>query len=1439
MYKFNPMMKLLVGTIATGFMLMSQAALNISQVPLLTQSASASPNLLMIIDDSGSMEAQFLYQYGGTGDGYGMQGPGGGSGRDFATCTAPLSLNNTCAYHTPTAIKLTSATTTTTTPDTITITSLVKPRGTWSSSTTYDKCDSVHYSVSVRYYCSNKECKEKNKPGESDKWITTVPNKCSGKDEFKDKGIWTKKDYKKCNWVTLAAAATNTYYCTPSSGGCSATTTAPPSNLEPSGPWSTKEDACVTVDTIPGNTSTNTQASGTGTFYELSPDVNRLTYDPRVRYRTRLTGNGSATATVATPSTAADFFVFFYGAGGTVTPKDSQRWNGSSTYGDPVAYGSYFAPYTSDDQATNPSSALAAGATAGLSYPQCVGPCAGQPATVSRSSGDFPKFANRTDCAGNACTLAEEQQNYATWKKYYSNRIDMAKTGIGYALQEVNGGLRLGWATISQLGGSATTLGSTGAGVSALSQPVKDNFYSWLYAINPNSSTPLRESLLAAGKYFSRTDNKGPWAGTPDATSKTLASSISTSTTPPTDNTPAHASCRRSYAMIVTDGYYNGTNPGLSDTDYTAITQIKGKSPSGSDLTFDYDGRTKPYAQQSTMGTMADIAMKYWITDLRPDLTNNVLQGANNPSFWQNMGFYGVTLGIDGTLPQSQDTLDNITDGTMFWTTPAINKPTAIDDMWHGTVNSRGDMLNANNADELSNGMQNMLAKINAVSSSQSGVAASTAALSLSTLTRKYTPTYNTGVWFGNVLSSTLDSTTGTDTCIQWRLTGTWQLDATDGKYHWFVGNQKDGTPDLAPCSGATTSVSYDSIGSTSSRKIYAYNGSTFGDFDITNTYAKGATTGVAAGINSLATDNLINYLRGDSTNEDVVDANGLITETKLYRYRPYPLGDIVNSKPAFIKGVLNMQYDKLPIGTFGQASYAAFVSTKASRSEGVLFAGANDGMLHGFAENDGREVFAFVPRAVMPSMHLLSSRSYSHQYYVDGDTIETDACLSGGTSCTNWSNLLLGTAGAGGKTVYALDVTNPTSMTASSIKWEITPDTANFGRMGHNLTNIQTGVTSSGQWVAIFGNGYNGGDGTNASLFVVNLDTGAFIREMIVPKISGDNGLGGVTVVRNANQQIIGAYAGDLQGRMWKFDLTGSSSNWKVDFGGDPLFDAGLTKPITAAPTVIDLADTNVWADRVNTAPKIGYMVAFGTGKLFESSDTNTTTQQSLYGVWDDKAVGASSTATGVPRVAASSLVLRTIGNTSQLVIADAAKRGWYANFVNSGDRQIYPMLTTQYHNVTSTIISPIGVTTNPCASGTQGQSSVSLLDTLWITTPRPVPPDPPSPCSTNSCVPVCPGPECKPPCIGAGCTPPCGDSQWSCGSSTGGEPVSIGTGQKCPNGAPLTKLLYSKVQTCTSTCGDGSITTTNSETLDQCPAFYPPGTTVVNRTWRQLFMR
>jgi type IV pilus assembly protein PilY1 len=337
------------------------------------------------------------------------------------------------------------------------------------------------------------------------------------------------------------------------------------------------------------------------------------------------------------------------------------------------------------------------------------------------------------------------------------------------------------------------------------------------------------------------------------------------------------------------------------------------------------------------------------------------------------------------------------------------------------------------------------------------------------------------------------------------------------------------------------------------------------------------------------------------------------------------------------------------------------------------------------------------------------------------------------------------------GTSDFAIDVTslntNTTSLDSTKVLWEVgskLPDAASsaFSEMGYVLSDVQVGPTMDGSWVAIFGNGFES-KSCKAQLFIVNLATGALIKKLDTGAgncSTAKNGLGGARLVRKYkaldpsttdDNRIIGVYAGDLQGNMWKFDLSSASvSDWKVDLGGDPLFAAGASQPITAPPTVIDLKDPNVWADGKNNQPtKNGYMVVFGTGKLLETSDLTIPAgyQQALYGVWDSNAMGASSTATGAARVTSSVLTAQTIGGTATVVGNNSyfassknsvdyagGKKGWYLNFPNSGQRLVYPIDTLAYHYVGVDTISPAGLTLNACVSGSGGAGYFYVMEAL-----------------------------------------------------------------------------------------------------------------------------
>ena len=87
-----------------------------------------------------------------------------------------------------------------------------------------------------------------------------------------------------------------------------------------------------------------------------------------------------------------------------------------------------------------------------------------------------------------------------------------------------------------------------------------------------------------------------------------------------------------------------------------------------------------------------------------------------------------------------------------------------------------------------------------------------------------------------------------------------------------------------------------------------------------------------------------------------------------------------------------------------------------------MVYAGANDGMLHGFDAATGVEKLAYIPSKVHLNLSALTSSSYVHRYYVDGAPEVADAKVDGRMEDRarrrSWREA--------GKGIYALDVTDP-----------------------------------------------------------------------------------------------------------------------------------------------------------------------------------------------------------------------------------------------------------------------------------------------------------------------------------------------------------------------------------------------------------------------------
>jgi len=488
-------------------------------------------------------------------------------------------------------------------------------------------------------------------------------------------------------------------------------------------------------------------------------------------------------------------------------------------------------------------------------------------------------------------------------------------------------------------------------------------------------------------------------------------------------------------------------------------------------------------------------------------------------------------------------------------------------------------------------------------------------------------------------------------------------------------------------------------------------------DFQASNLGLAAANQFNALGINPLAVattygatytpSDIVAYLRGDGSREARQGgaANTLRTRSSV-------LGDIVNSEPIVASPKANFGYGAYSGTMF--SGYAAYLTSKSSRKT-VVYVGANDGMLHAFdgttqpcpapnatlactTPGAGDELFAFIPNDALNKLGLLPvpDARFDHRYYVDGQVTVGDA-KSGST----WTTLLAGSMGAGGRSIYVLDVSTPNTFGAAQALWEY--NSAVDTDMGHTFGKPLIVPLENGSWGVLFGNGF-GSNSNDPLLYILDAFTGQIIKK--IRANDGDlgndgetgaaaandpyNGLGQITAIdRDGNGKADTVYGGDLQGNVWKFNLSstamataGTACAACIGFNGNglPLFQAitGTERqPITGGI-------------RVAAGPGSGVMVYFGTGRYFVNGDNNvpaTPQIQSLYGVFDTTlrdGTGGSTAGLRSNLVAQSitsettggGFTTRTISQNPVLYFGATAKRGWFLDLtlaaVGVGERFI-----------------------------------------------------------------------------------------------------------------------------------------------------------------------
>lgn len=431
-------------------------------------------------------------------------------------------------------------------------------------------------------------------------------------------------------------------------------------------------------------------------------------------------------------------------------------------------------------------------------------------------------------------------------------------------------------------------------------------------------------------------------------------------------------------------------------------------------------------------------------------------------------------------------------------------------------------------------------------------------------------------------------------------------------------------------------------------------------------------------------------------TGNDLVEWSKGTHKTGL-KARSVLLGDIINSPL-----VLAAPTDQTASDLVGDTTYSTYLSTKAANMNASLVVNANDGFVNVINPANGVRRYAYMPSSVLPLLRNIADPTYingvSHKFLVDGQVGVFDAQLD-----SAWKTLAIGGTGAGGRTFYALQLFDASAGNMTRALWEISaPATASaanvFNDLGYAYARPEVARLADGRWAAFISNGYGSHTGV-AALYVVDIRDGSLIKKIVVDSTETTNGLSSVKLRVNSQNVVQAAYGGDLKGRLWKFDLSGTTADtWGVAFSGKPLFTTagGATQPITVQPVLADHASG-------------GKQVLFGTGKLNEVADKTNKDLQAFYAVWDADGGEGQITVSSLQAQAVTGVFSGSAGQfitNSQNEVTYPAKKGWYLplvyNNVLTGERVINQASLVSGRIVFTTASMD---TTDPCAGFGSGK--------------------------------------------------------------------------------------------------------------------------------------
>lgn len=822
---------------------------------------------------------------------------------------------------------------------------------------------------------------------------------------------------------------------------------------------------------------------------------------------------------------------------------------------------------------------------------------------------------------------AAEQQNFANWYTYYSTRNKLAKSAVSRSFSTFGPAFKIAWQQLNR--------NTNFPDLDRFDEQHRKDFFDWLFDVPSNGGTPLRNAFYRAGNLFTQLDSYD------------------------SDDFNTRLSCQQNFHIAISDGEWNGNLSWTVDQDESNRGSLGGDSL-GLYGGYNGSGEQAIYPESESGSTLSDIAFHFWHRDLAPGLNNNVKRykgdytdsngddivlapgedewdsaafvwnPKNDPAYWQHMVTYNIGMGLEasrvldyqaGNFAQCPENT-SITDpkeavllalrgGDCGWP-GATNASNKIDDVWHSSINSRGDFFGADDPEQLTASLN---AVVNSILERLSRGASSTVSSGVITAgTQAYTPGFDSSNWSGNLLARPV-SADGNFGTVTWDLA----CKLTGGLCEATGGNEVQQT----------------------NRRIYAHDPFTGNVERLLPGVGGNMESIIGTNGNDVITrlgtnvDDIIRFVNGD--NDVEIQGGGAL------RNRDNKLSDVVHASPIIQRGPGESfsdtgwpdSSDEFAAAQAGNG-YIDYKIANANRTN-VVYIGSNSGMLHAvYTEgvSRGNEIWGYMPSKALENIHRLVDPVYEHWSYVDNTPVLADAFFN-----SQWNTVLVGGMRYGGQSYYALDVSNPTAAAPTPL-WEFTDrDDPDMG-YSYGRANIAR-ISSTGDWVALIPNGYNNsendgiqGDGS-AVLFVVRLRDGQLLARLdtnvgtpntpngMAPAQAVDSiyGTGLTSGSTGVDQGADYAYAGDLYGNLWRFDFRSSNySDWESSANIVKVFDGGsiMHRPITEQPRVVSFDGAS--AGEFPTNPERDSLVMFGTGKYLEVSDRSISlpADQFLFGFAD-----------------------------------------------------------------------------------------------------------------------------------------------------------------------------------------------------------------------------